>query len=85
MPTVASFKGVTIIIRVNDHPPPHFHAYAGDDEAMIRIEPVLMLHGSLPRARMRDVVDWAQQHQTELQANWRRCQAHQSVQQIPYP
>ncbi len=85
MPTVSSFNGVTVIIRVNDHQPPHFHAYAGDDEAMIRITPVVRLHGSLPPARRRDVLAWAKRHQAELVANWERCQAHEPVQRIGYP
>jgi hypothetical protein len=85
MPTVASFNGVTIIIRVNDHLPPHFHAYAGDNEAMIGIAAIGRLHGSLSHARLRDVLAWARRHQAELLANWRRCQAHQPVQRISYP
>ena len=56
MPTVASFNGVTVIFRFNDHPPPHFHAFHGDREAAIGIAPVGVLAGSLPGSVTKDVL-----------------------------
>jgi hypothetical protein len=41
MPTIASFLGVSIRLYFKDHQPPHFHAFHGDDEAMIAITPVV--------------------------------------------
>jgi len=85
MPTVARFNGIAVIFRVRDHPPPHSHAFAGDDEVVIGIMLGTRLRGRFPAAKLRDVLAWTQRHQRELPANWRHCQAHQSVQQIPYP
>jgi hypothetical protein len=85
MPTVASFHGVTVIFRFNDHLPPHFHAYHGDAEAVIGITPPQTLHGSLPAPVLKDVLAWAQRHTAELLANWQRCQAHQPPHMIAYP
>lgn len=85
MPTVASFNGVTIIFRIKEHPPPHFHAFHGDDEAVIGLGPVALLRGHLPAARLREVLAWAQRHQTGLAANWQRCQSLNPVHQIAYP
>ena len=85
MPTVASFNGVTVIFRFNDHLPQHFHAFHGDREAAVGIAPVAVLSGSLPTSVRKDVLAWAERHASELMANWQRCQAHQAVQRIPYP
>lgn len=85
MPTVASFNGVTIIFRIKEHPPAHFHALHGDHEAVIGLRPVALLKGRLPTARLRDVLAWAGRHESELLANWQRCQSLSPVHQIAYP
>ncbi len=74
MPEIARFRGIVIRIQFNDHPPPHFHANYGDDEAVFEIHGLSLTLGSLPR-RARDlVVDWASGHQTELAAAWARAE-----------
>ncbi len=37
MPEISRFYGIIIRMRYNDHPPPHFHARFGDQEATIEI------------------------------------------------
>jgi hypothetical protein len=37
MPTISFFYGITIRMYLNEHPPAHFHAEYGDDEACISI------------------------------------------------
>lgn len=85
MPTIATFHGVTIKLYSNDHQPPHFHAFHGDDEAVIGISDIQVLVGSLPAARLKDVLAWARRHQKELADGWQRCQNHQPVPRIAYP
>jgi len=39
MPRISQFHGVSIYMYYSDHPPPHFHAMHGDDEALLSISP----------------------------------------------
>jgi hypothetical protein len=63
-----------IIIRVypNDHLPPHFHAVAPDFEALIEIETMAVLRGSLPRSVRRAVMTWAIRNRAKIAAEWTR-------------
>lgn len=85
MPTIASFLGVSIKLYPNDHQPPHFHAFHGDDQAVIGIASIQVLAGRLTAARLKDVLAWAQRHQQDLLDRWQRCQSRQPVPRIAYP
>jgi len=78
MPEVSRFFGVIIRMYVETGVPhhlPHFHAYYQDDVAVIGLDPVEMIAGSLPRRQRRLVEAWAELHQEELLADWLRLQA----------
>lgn len=84
MPELARFFG--IIIRMyaelgTPHHEPHFHAYYQDDVAIYSIDPIELISGSLPKRQQRLVEAWAELHQAELLANWKRLQAGQ----LPLP
>ena len=49
-----------------EHGPPHFHADYGDAHALIRIDNLAVLRGSLPPRAHGFVVEWASTHQSEL-------------------
>jgi hypothetical protein len=66
----------------NDHPPPHFHAIYGEYEAVIAIESLVVLEGSLPRRGLGLVVEWAELHRAELLADWELCRSRQQPQKI---
>lgn len=66
----------------NDHPPPHFHAIYGEYEAVIAIDSLLVLEGSLPRRGLALVVEWAGMHKAELLADWALCRDKQQPQKI---
>lgn len=57
------------------HHKAHFHAYYQEDIAVVGIEPVEIISGSLPRRQQRLVEAWAELHQRELLADWERLQA----------
>jgi hypothetical protein len=40
MPTVLRQEGCEIVIYLNDHLPPHVHAFIGGGEAKINLDPV---------------------------------------------
>lgn len=70
MPTLSIFYGVVIQMYWSDHNPPHFHALYAEHEALIDIETLEVLRGSLPKRALAMVREWTQEHQTELLAAW---------------
>ena len=73
MPRISYFFGIVIRMFYNDHPPPHFHAEYGSDEAVYEIATLDVLRGKLPRRAHALVVEWATLHRPELRANWDRA------------
>ena len=57
----------------DDHSPPHFHAFYGEDEALVGIDSLDVLHGFLPARAQGLVAEWASLRQVELQAAWERA------------
>jgi hypothetical protein len=49
-----------------DHPPPHFHAAYGEQEAIIGIDSLAVIAGGLPARAMGLVIEWASLRQQEL-------------------
>lgn len=39
MPEISRFLGIVIAVYHRDHSPPHFHAYYGEYEVAVEIEP----------------------------------------------
>lgn len=79
MPTISTFFGISIRMYFDDHPPPHFHAYYGEHAAKISIETLDVTEGHLPRRALALVLEWAFEHRVELQENWERAAAHESL------
>lgn len=73
MPTLSSFYGISIRMFFSDHPPPHFHAIYGNEEALIAIETADVVKGSIPLRAVRLVRDWALMYREDLRANWARA------------
>lgn len=71
MPELCRFYGIVIRMYYGDHLPAHFHAAYGDHEAVIEIESLSVLRGSLPRRAQSLVAEWASLHKEELRAAWR--------------
>jgi len=72
MPEICRFYGIIIRMYFDDHPPPHFHAYYGGDEAIIGIENIVLLEGLLPPRALGLVAEWGALHQEELMNAWHR-------------
>jgi Domain of unknown function (DUF4160) len=84
MPTISRFYGIDIVMYFNDHAPAHFHAFNGDDEALIEWAPTPSVYrGSLPRASLKLVFDWATLHAADLDADWILARSGQPLAQIP--
>ncbi len=52
MPEVSRFYGIIVKMYFNDHAPPHFHAFYGENEALISITTLAVLAGRLPPRAM---------------------------------
>ncbi len=82
MPTISRFYGILIQMYFGDHVPPHFHALYAEFEAVLAIETLEVLRGSLPTRAMALVLEWAQMHRTELMEDWNLCVQNQQPRKI---
>ncbi len=82
MPTLSTFYGILIQMFWQDHPPPHFHALYAEHEALINIRTLELMEGSLPRRALALVLEWAQEHRSELMEDWELCANRQSPKKI---
>ena len=82
MPGFSRFLGIVIGMFYSEHGVPHFHAVYGEHEASIEVEGATV-HGALPPRALRLVLEWAEQHQTELLENWQLARRGQPLKRIP--
>lgn len=82
MPEVSRFFGIIVTVYYNDHPPPHFHAKYGGDEATILIETGKISGGRLSKRAMRLVEEWRALHENELMENWNLARARHPLNKI---
>lgn len=75
MPQVAQFRGIAVRINFADHPPPHLHAFYGGRQVLVEIATGMALRGSLPPAQMQRLLDWMDDHRTELIDAWNLASA----------
>ena len=81
MPELCRFFGIIIRMYVEagaPHHSPHFHAYYQEELAVIGLDPIEVIAGSLPRRQRRLVEAWGELHQEELIADWQRLQTGQA-------
>ena len=82
MPAISRFFGIVIAMYFDDHRPPHFHARHAEGSAKVRIDTLEVIESSLGRRQLRLILAWAELHQQELSANWRRARAGETLQQV---
>lgn len=70
MPEISRFFGIVIYMYFNDHNPPHFHVQYEKYKAIIDINTLGIIDGSLPPKALSLVIEWASLHQKELAKNW---------------
>jgi len=82
MPEISRFFGIVIKMFVDDHNPPHFHAFYAEYEALIDINSLAVFAGRLPPRAVGLVMEWATLHRDELLDDWGRAQRHEPVVKI---
>jgi hypothetical protein len=86
MPEISRFYGIVVQIYYGDHAPPHFHVTYGSEKALIAIETLALVGGSLPPRALGLVVEWATIHQKELEEAFRKAAAMEEPKKIaPLP
>lgn len=83
MPTIGAFYGILIKMFFNDHDPAHFYVEYAEFKAVIAVESLEIIRGSLLRRAKELVADWAELHRDELLEDWALCQAKRSPKKIP--
>jgi hypothetical protein len=83
MPTISVFFGIIIRMYYDDHNPPHFHVYYDKYSAIIHLETLTIMEGSLPNRAFSMVSEWATLHRDELIQNWQKAVLHSPLEQIP--
>jgi uncharacterized protein DUF4160 len=70
MPTVIRFSRCRIAMYFDDHPPPHFHVIAGDEEGKFRIDTLECWAGEVDPREVREALEWAGENRELLYALW---------------
>lgn len=81
MPVISMFFGIIIMMRFNEHLPPHFHAKYQDYEASFTFDGEL-LEGRMPPKQRKVIAGWAVIHEEDLMADWELCQARLTPEKI---
>lgn len=79
MPRISSFHGIVIAMYYEEHGRSHFHVRYAEHDASIAIDNLDVLGGSLPHKSLTLVREWARLHRDELEVNWERARAEQSL------
>ena len=86
MPEISRFYGIVVKMFHNDHPPPHFHAEYGNDRMIVNIDTLGVIAGGLAPRATGLVMEWAAQHQADLQNAWNQARNMQPLDRIaPLP
>ena len=70
MPEISRFFGIVVQMFYSDHEPPHFHVRYTGQKAIIAIETLAMLKGSLSPRVLGLVTERGALHRAELMEDW---------------
>ncbi len=82
MPEISRFFGIVVSMYYDDHPPPHFHVRYGSQKALVSIESLAILAGTLSPRTLGLVMEWAAIHRQELLENWKRAEDRAALEKI---
>ena len=82
MPTISLFYGIAIRMYLNDHMPPHFHAFYGEYEAKFLIETGDLIDGWLPKTAEKLVREWTDVNREALKDDWNLARSGQVLKPI---
>ena len=83
MPEISRFYGIIIKMYFDDHTPPHFHAHYGEHEALLDINTLGIIAGSLPPKALGLVTEWATIYKDNLLVVWEKAKNLEPLEKIP--
>ena len=72
MTTLHRAQNWKIQVFGREHGIPHFHVWTPDAAAVVAIETLAVLSGSVDAKVLEEATSWAAEHRVELMAEWRR-------------
>ena len=82
MPRLSTFYGIEVFLYYHDEAPPHFHVVHPGYQAIVGIEPVRLIEGSLPNRAHSLVLGWAALNERELKEAWELATERRPLRQI---
>jgi hypothetical protein len=82
MPVISTFFGIVIRMFYREHGVPHFHAEYQGQQATFTFDGELLAGAFQSRTALRLVKEWSLAHRGELEANWIRVKAGESLERI---
>ena len=82
MPVISSFFGIAIRMFYREHGVPHFHAEYQGQQATFTFDGTLLSGAFQSRTALRLIREWALAHREELEVNWERARAGESLERI---
>ena len=83
MPEISRFYGIIIKMYFDDHTPPHFHAQYGEHKALLDINTLGIIAGSLPPKALGLVTEWATIYKDNLLVVWEKAKNLEPLEKIP--
>lgn len=85
MPSICQFKGASIYVYPNDHPPPHIHVRKDNKDAEIEILTGKIIAGKLTVPLHKIVRKWLKEQQIAISRAYIEAQAGRVPEQVPPP
>jgi hypothetical protein len=82
VPIISAFFGIVIRMFYKEHEPAHFHAEHAAQQAKFDFSGKLIAGEIRSQKARQRIREWAQQHRTELEANWENMKAGRPMESI---
>lgn len=82
MPVISAFFGIVIRMFYREHGIGHFHAEYQGQQATFTFDGELIAGSIGSGTARRLIADWARTHRPELELNWNRMKAGESLERI---
>jgi hypothetical protein len=82
MPVISTFFGIVIRMFYREHGVPHFHAEYQGQQATFTLDGEVLAGTMRSRTALRLIREWALAHGQELELNWTRARAGETLERI---
>jgi hypothetical protein len=82
VPVVSVFFGIVVRMFYREHGVAHFHAEYEGQQATFTFDGELLAGALRSRTALQLIKEWASTHRADLEANWARARAGESLERI---